>query len=423
MGLFGKIFGGKSAAEHAARGDELLDRDDPGGAKLAYEKAFDKATWDDERATYQAKIEEARDGIALRRLDEADRLLEQGDLNLAREELAGALEVAVGDEAREAIQDRIDSLERDDAIAAATGVEEIGEEDKWAVIVGRWEDAQAEELEGYGEPLRDALLTLHDGNTEKAAELLEALLDDAEAPRFLWAEVARARLAIGDDDGGREALEELIDSIAVEEIGEVWLGAQITLASLADEAGDFEEAMARYQRAVEVFDDDHRPFFAMGRFLRTKELPEEAIEVLEAAASLLDDIQPDWQVLEELGLAYADAERDEDAIATLEKVIAFFTDRKLVDFPVRTARTLAELHEDQGKLERAADLYAALARGSDRVNHADYHREAGRLLGELGLTDEARRMLKRAIALADEDLDGREEAEALLAGLDAPDGD
>ncbi len=326
--------------------------------------------------------------------------------------------MAASDEATEEIQDRIDSLEREDAIAAATVAEEIGDEDKWAVIVGRWEDAQAEELEDYGEPLRDALLTLHDGKAEEALEMLEAILDEAEAPRFLWAEIARARLATGDDEGGREALEELVDSLAAEEIGEVWLGAQITLAGLADEADDFEGAMAHYQRAVEVFDDDHRSFFAMGRFLRVKELPEEAIEVLEAASGLLDDIRPDWQVLEELGLAYADAERDDDAIATLERVIAFFTDRKLVDFPIRTATTLAELHEDQGKLERAADLYASLARGSDRANHAEYHREAGRLLGEVGLTDEARRMLKRAIALAEDDSEEREEAEALLADLE-----
>lgn len=417
MGLLGKLFGGKSAADHEARGDELLDRGDPGGAKLAYERALDKATTDDERATYEAKIDEARDGIAFRRLDEAERLLDQGDLELAREELAGALEVAASDEAKEELQDRIDSLEREDAIAAATEAEEIGDEDKWAVIVGRWEDAQAEELEEYGEPLRDALLTLHGGEAEEAREMLEAVLDEAEAPRFLWAEIARARLASGDDEGGREALEELVDSLAAEEIGEVWLGAQITLAGLADEADDFEGAMAHYQRAVEVFDDDHRSFFAMGRFLRLKELPEEAIEVLEAASSLLDDVRPDWQVLEELGLAYADAEQEDEAIATLERVITFFTDRKLVDFPVRTATTLAELHEDQGKLERAADLYASLARGSDRANHAEYHREAGRLLGEVGLADEARRMLKRAIALAGDDAEGREEAEALLAEL------
>lgn len=418
MGLFGKIFGGKSAADHAARGDALLDKDDPGGAKLAYERALDKAQSDDERATYRARIEEARDGIAYLRLDEAERLLAQGDLELARDELAGALEVAAGDEASQEIQDRIDSLERDDAIAAATTDGEIGDEDKWAVIVGRWEDAQAEELEEYGEPLRDALLTLHDGEAEEAHEMLEALLEEAEAPRFLWAEVARGRLAVGDDEGGREALEELVDSIAADEIGEVWLGAQVTLADLADKADDFEGAMAHYQKAVEVFDDDHRSFFAMGRFLRTKELPEEAIDVLEAAAGLLDDVRPDWQVLEELGLAYADAERDDEAVATLERVITFFTDRKLVDFPIRTTRTLAELHEDQGKLERAADLHASLARGSDRANHAEYHREAGRLLGELGLRDEARRMLKRAIALASEDEEGRQEAEALLEALD-----
>ena len=418
MGLLGKIFGGKTATDHAARGETLLERDDPGGAKLAFERALDKAKTDEERAQYRERIEECRDGIAFRRLDEAERLLDQGDLELAREELAGALEVAGSDEAREEIQDRIDELERDDAISAAAEAPELGDDEKWVVLVGRWEDAQAEELEEYGEPLREALLTLHDGDAKTARPMLEKILDDADAPRFLWAEVARARLADGDDAGGREALEELVDSLAAEEIGEVWLGAQIALAGLADDAGDFEQAMAHYQRAVEVFDDDHRSYFAMGRFLRAKDHPEEAAEVLEVAAGLLDELRPDWQVLEELGLAYADAERDDDAIQTLERVIAFFTDRKIVDFPVRTTTTLAELHEDKGKLERAADLYASLARGSDRANHAEYHREAGRLLAELGLEDEARRMLKRAVALAEDGSEDQEEAQALLDELD-----
>ena len=418
MGLLGKIFGGKSAADHAATGETLLDRDDPSGAKLAFEKALAKASTDEERATYRARIDEAMDGIAYQRLDEAERLLDQGDHGLALEELANALEVAATDEARAEIQARVDGLEREEAIAAAAEVGEVGDEEKWAILVGGWEAAQAEELEEYGDPLRDALLLLHGGKAEGALPLLEALLDEAEAPRFLWAEVARVRLAVGDDTGCREALEELVDSIAAEEIGEVWLGAQISLAQLADDAGDFDEAMARLQKAVEVFDDDHRPYFLMGRFLRGKDLPEEAIEVLEVAAGLLDEIRPDWQVLEELGLAYADADREPEAIETLERVITFFTDRKLLDFPVETTTTLAALHEEAGKLERAADLYASLARGSDRAHHAEYHAEAGRLLAELGLADEARRMLKRAVALAENDDELRDEAQTLLDDLD-----
>ena len=145
MGLLGKIFGGKSAADHAANGETLLDRDDPGGAKLAFEKALAKASTDEERATYRARIDEAMDGIAYQRLDEAERLLDQGDHGLALEELANALEVAATEEARAEIQARVDGLERDEAIAAAAEVGEVGDEEKWAILVGGWEAAQAEE--------------------------------------------------------------------------------------------------------------------------------------------------------------------------------------------------------------------------------------------------------------------------------------
>jgi hypothetical protein len=60
---------------------------------------------------------------------------------------------------------------------------------------------------------------------------------------------------------------------------------------------------------------------------------------------------------------------------------------------------LAKLHEDDGNLARAADLFGTLAKGEDVLNHGLYHREAGRLLEELGLHDEARRMRERAEGL------------------------
>ena len=44
-----------------------------------------------------------------------------------------------------------------------------------------------------------------------------------------------------------------------------------------------------------------------------------------------------------------------------------------------------------------------LSQGNDRANHLHYHREAARVLAKLELTDEARRMLERAAALAEDD--------------------
>ena len=99
----------------------------------------------------------------------------------------------------------------------------------------------------------------------------------------------------------------------------------------------------------------------------------------------------------------------------LEQVIEFFTSRQVLDYPPSTAMTLADLYEAEGRIDRAADLYRALSAGSDRTNHARYHYEAGRLLQQLELDDEARRMLTRAEALlSDEDSELRPKIADLL---------
>ena len=61
-------------------------------------------------------------------------------------------------------------------------------------------------------------------------------------------------------------------------------------------------------------------------------------------------------------------------------------------------------------------MYRALSQGSDRARHALYHYEAGRLLLEIGLGDEARRMLTRAAALVTDDEPLHEKVAALLQG-------
>lgn len=424
MGLLGKLFGGRSVEDRLARAQALMDAGDFGGAKIELEKAIDRAEGDLER-TIRERIDECCDAIATERLEEAKRLLKQGDADLATQELESALEVARGAEARAAIQEIIDGLEAEDAVERAAGGDEVTDEERWVLISGSWEQPQAEEYETYGEDFERALLALHDGRPEEARPLLERVLEDAEAPRYLWLEVGRARLLTDDREGGRDALVEFVESLAEDEVGEPLLAAYIELARIAHEDEEFEEAMAFYERAVEEFDEDYRPYFAMGIFLRDTGHLEEAIGVLEAGASLMDDIRPDWMLMQELAYAYAEAGRIDDAIAQLEGVISFMTARQILDFPPRTARKLAELHEQQGKLDRAADLYAQLARGSDRDNHPLYYKEAGRLLHELELDAEARRLLKRARTLvenADEpDPELRRAIEDLLAATGGTD--
>jgi tetratricopeptide (TPR) repeat protein len=198
-------------------------------------------------------------------------------------------------------------------------------------------------------------------------------------------------------------LQRFLDAIDEDGPSETRLAIHLTLARLADEDGQFEEAMAHLDVAVQAMPRDYRPYLAMGTFLRDKGHGDEALEVLRTALELSRNAGTDWRLLEELGLTSEQVGKADDARWFLEQVIEYFTQHRITDFPPPTARTLAKLYESQGRLERAADMYRALCQGSDRERHAAYHYEAGRLLRELGLKDEAHRILTRAQALTPQD--------------------
>ncbi|MDH3819270.1 MAG: hypothetical protein OES21_11680, partial [Myxococcales bacterium] len=199
-----------------------------------------------------------------------------------------------------------------------------------------------------------------------------------------------------------------------DEGGETKLAANLALARLADDAGDFEEAMGYFEGAVHALPEDYRPYLAMGAFLRASGHGAEALDVLHTSLELGRKAGTDWRLLEEIGLASELAEKPDDARSFLEQVVEFFTSHQITDFPPTTATTLAKLYEADGRLERAADLYRALSQGSDKEKHALYHYETGRLLHALGLSEEARRMLTRAEALTSADDD---ELAAQIAAL------
>jgi tetratricopeptide (TPR) repeat protein len=395
------------------KGDSLFAASEFGAAKLTYEKAID-ASSDELRPALQDKIRACMDGIARQRIDEAKQYLESGDVELATQELEGALEVAIDSTVRREAQSLLDGLEGRAAQAQAVS-EDMSEEERIAVLMGQWEEAQAEEYERYGDAIVDALLELHDERFEEARARLESLLESASTPRYLWLEVGRARLLTDDARGGEEAFEHFVENLEEGESSETALAVHLTLARLADDDGRFDQAMKRFEAAVETLPDDYRPYLAMGAFLRSKGHGEEALAVLLTALDLSKSHAVDWRLLEELGLASDDAGKPNEARKFLEQVIEFFTGRQVMDFPPSTAIALAELYESEGRLDRAADLYRALSQGSDRDRHAEYHYEAGRLLHQLELDDEARRMLTRAAALAGEqDSELREKIAALL---------
>ena len=400
MSLFKKLFASDPEAL-TRKADALFAAGDFGPAKLAYEKAI-AATSADAREALEDRVRLCTNGIARQRVDEAKAYLAQRSIELASQELEGALEVAADPALREEAQALLDGLEAQDAKEQATA-HVMSDEERIALLMGQWDEAQAEEYESYGDELIDALLKLHKERFDEARTALEAMAEAAPNPKFLWLEVGRARLLNDDIAGGGEALEAFLSSLDEGEATEAQLAVNLTLARLADDDGRFEDATRYFEAAVEAIPDDYRPYLAMGAFLRDKGHASEALEVLHTSLQLSKSSAVDWRLLEELGLASNDAGKTQEAQSFLEQVIEYFTGRQVMDFPPSTATTLAELCEADGRIERAADMYRALSQGSDRPNHALYHLEAGRLLRELGLEEESRRMLTRADALLGED--------------------
>jgi tetratricopeptide (TPR) repeat protein len=383
------------------KADDLFAAGHHGQAKLAYEKALE-ASSEGERARLVDKVRCCCDAIAQRRIEGAKAYLAQGSVKLAEQELEGALEIAHGDALRGQIRALLDGLEAQDAQGRAASAE-MTDEERIALIVGQWHEAQAEEYDSYGEGLLDALVAMDKERFDDARARLESLVATAPEPRYLWLEIGRARLLTDDLAGGREALQRFLGAIEADEAGETKLAANLALARLADEAGEFEEAIGYFEGAVHAMPEDYRPYLAMGAFLRIKGHGAEALEVLSTALDLGKTAGTDWRLLEEIGLASELAGKTEDSRRFLEQVIELFRNHRNLDFPPATATALAKLYEAEGRLERAADMYRALSQGSDKERHALYHYEAGRLLHALGLPEEARRMLVRADALRAED--------------------
>jgi predicted Zn-dependent protease len=408
MGFFKKFFAGASFEDERKEADGLFDRKEFEEARIAYVRALDKKKGApaDAVAHCEARVPACLDAMAEVRIEEAARLLESGDDDLAETELKNAIETAVSKEIVKRAERMLERFEREDAKLRASMPAELTDDDRWSLLMSNWESDQSDEYEDYDDDLRDALLALHEGKGKEAREKLEAILEEAEEPVYLWLEVGRARLAAGDEAAAEEAFREFVDMLEDDEGGNAQLAARRELSDIRDRAGDDEGAIKELELAMDAFPDDPRPFLLMGNHLRNKGHAQEAVEVLEAGVALLDEERPDPIYLQELGLACVAAEEDERAAAYFDRVIAYYVfsvrrnDRE-PDLPPVSAVERAKLHEKAGELDKAADLYRSLARGSDREHHLEYHLEAARLLADLEMDEEAKRMLTRALALAE----------------------
>jgi tetratricopeptide (TPR) repeat protein len=418
MSLFRKLLGRETPSELEARADTLFASGDFGAAKLAYERALERlASGAEERPRLEGRVSAARDGIARQRIVEAARLVGIGSAELARAELDGALEVATDPDVRDEARAALDQLEFRDAVTAATDVE-LTDEDRRALIVSQWSEAEEGELEPLGEALLTALLAVGSGRVDEGLRTLESLLAEAEGPCFLLRETGLARAASDDLDGAIDAFSRYLAALPSDAADELVLGARHQLAALASSKGDSDAALEHLWAGVEAAPEDVRAYKTLGAVLRQLGRNDEATEVLTTGLETLEG-RPDWQLFQELGLAHEGAGRVEQAKQWLERVVSMLKDQRTHDIPPPTAITLARLHEAEGRLDRAADLFRLLAMGSDRARHALYHREAARLLIALELPAEARKMLKRAEALLESDPEGLADVQTQLAALEA----
>lgn len=395
------LFGKRDVQELVREAAELFERGEFGEAKLAYDRVAERARKSDAAlcSTAEARASECCDRIALKRADEARSLFRAGDDEAAQNELRHALETARSSEVKAQVRDVASELERKQAVAQATEIAPLSDEERLVLISSSWEPHQAQELESYGEPLEKALLALEAGDAERALAQLEALGAKAKEPSYLWLEIARAQLALGKLDAAEQSLRTFLARIAADEGGDARLLAHRELARIAHERGDHEAAIATLEAAAEALGDDPRPYLDLGNYLRVIGRASEAVEVLELCVQMYGENTIDWPVTMELGLAYAAAGDGPRAIRLLEGVLETLLAGGQRDLPPLAAVALAELHEKAGNPTRAADLYRALAGGSDHANHLRYHEEAARLLDVLELTDEAARMRERAAGL------------------------
>ncbi|MGB5265467.1 MAG: hypothetical protein WBN30_02690, partial [Polyangiales bacterium] len=194
MGFLKKLFSADPDALEK-KADALYAAGDYGPAKLAYEKAM-AASAESAREAFAEKARLCTDGIARQRIEEARAYLAQGSIELAEQELEGALEVVSDASLRAQAQALRDGLEAREAQEQAASPE-MTDEERIALLMGQWEEAQANEYEGYGDVFLEALLAMQREEFAEARVQLEALVARAPDPRYLWLEVGRARL-LGD---------------------------------------------------------------------------------------------------------------------------------------------------------------------------------------------------------------------------------
>jgi len=143
------LFRKKDLAELTGEADELFGELRFGDAKLAYDRAAERALKDKHasHAALEARASECCDRLALKRAHEAEELHANGQDELAREELRHALDTARSAAVQEQVREVERRLEGKEAVAEAQEAAPLSDEEHLMLITSSWEPLQAAELE------------------------------------------------------------------------------------------------------------------------------------------------------------------------------------------------------------------------------------------------------------------------------------
>jgi tetratricopeptide (TPR) repeat protein len=203
-----KIFSGPSPEKLTRRAEAFLSEQQWGAAKVALERALEKATAPELRSHLEHEIEICCDHLAREHLAQAATLLEGGHHQDAADLYRLVLEVARDPELQDAARREMASLApaaatqtsdpysypSDTGAAPSADTGDLAEDEAtfWALIGTLPEDMQ-DAYEDYGEPFRSGYLALNRGDFENAVNLLEeARREHPQAGTYIPLELAGA---------------------------------------------------------------------------------------------------------------------------------------------------------------------------------------------------------------------------------------
>ncbi len=296
MSLFSRLLG-QDPERLVHRGERALEEGQPATALDLFERAVERAAADGplvERAR-EGRERAARELVRLN-LDEAALSLDAGEIEAAFSHLQTARDLCTDEEQLASIEElrsRADELasgqeepQRLFTDVGAVDVEDEPPDIAWRRLLDTMDEDWAEDYDSRGEPFRDAVLALHDGDADGAAEALGALIEaDPEDP-VLRFERGRALMV---QERYADALEDLsyarreIGFEPLDRVGNVQIGALEIEALLAvgrpeearvlaqeamDDQGELPNLLflrGQAERALERFDDMERTFAALTR--------------------------------------------------------------------------------------------------------------------------------------------------------------